>query len=73
MGNLNNGINYIEFPLIKNEETKRFYGQVFAWEFTDWGPYYMSFSGAGIDGGFNGEGTPQTSGSQMGACAPARL
>ena len=29
--------------------------QVFRWEFTDWGPNYISFSGANIDGGFNGE------------------
>ncbi len=55
MKNKNNSINYIELPMVKNAETKRFYGQVFGWEFTDWGPNYISFSGAGIDGGFNGE------------------
>ncbi len=54
MRNTNNSINYIEFPLVKNAETKQFYTQVFGWEFTDWGPNYVSFSGAGIDGGFNG-------------------
>jgi hypothetical protein len=48
-------INYIEFPMRKNAETKAFYGQVFGWEFTDWGETYISFAGAGIDGGFNGE------------------
>ncbi|MCR9135672.1 MAG: VOC family protein [Alphaproteobacteria bacterium] len=48
-------INYIEFPLTDVEATKRFFGSVFGWEFQDWGPTYISFSGAGIDGGFNGE------------------
>lgn len=52
-------INYIEFPLINADETQRFYRAVFAWEFQKWGPNYLSFTGAGIDGGFNGEeGTP---------------
>ena len=54
MANQNNSINYIEFPLINRNETKRFYGAVFGWNFTDWGPDYISFSGAGVEGGFNG-------------------
>ncbi len=61
MGNRNNSINYIEFPLVENAETKQFYTRVFGWEFTDWGPNYVSFSGANIDGGFNGEDTVQVS------------
>ena len=55
MPNINNSINYIELPLTENAETKAFYNNVFGWEFTDWGPTYISFSGAGVDGGFNGE------------------
>ncbi len=54
MTKTNNSINYIEFPLVKNDETKKVYSQVFGWEFTDWGPDYISFAGAGVDGGFNG-------------------
>ena len=54
MSNKNNSINYIELPMVKNAETKQFYKQVFEWEFTDWGSNYISFSGANIDGGFNG-------------------
>lgn len=54
MANENNTINYIEFPLVKNAETQAFYSAVFGWVFTDWGPDYISFAGAGIDGGFNG-------------------
>lgn len=54
-------INYIEFPLVDADATKTFYGSVFGWEFQDWGPTYISFSGAGIDGGFNAEsGVPVT-------------
>jgi hypothetical protein len=56
MSNKNNTINYIELPLLKIAETKQFYAAAFGWQFTDWGPKYLSFSGAGIDGGFNGEG-----------------
>lgn len=55
MANADKQINYIELPLDKVAETKAFYGKAFGWEFTDWGPDYLSFSGAGIDGGFNGE------------------
>lgn len=55
MANINNSINYIEFPLRKNAETKAFYNKAFGWTFTDWGETYISFEGAGIEGGFNGE------------------
>ncbi len=55
MAHVHNTINYIEFPLIDAASTKSFYGEVFGWDFQDWGPNYVSFSGAGIDGGFNGE------------------
>lgn len=54
MTNVNNSINYIEFPMTDNAGTKAFYGAAFGWEFTDWGPGYISFTGAGIEGGFNG-------------------
>jgi len=61
MSNKNNSINYIELPMVNNAETKNFYKQVFKWEFTDWGPNYISFSGANVDGGFNGEGDAHVS------------
>lgn len=48
----NNHINYIEFYTNNLNETKSFYKTVFEWSFTDYGPNYASFSGAGIDGGF---------------------
>lgn len=61
MSNKDNSINYIELPMVNNAETKKFYHQVFGWEFTDWGPDYISFSGANIDGGFNGMGDAEAS------------
>lgn len=48
----NHKINYIEFVSTDIERTKRFYSTVFGWGFQDWGPGYVSFSGAGVDGGF---------------------
>ena len=59
--NKNNSINYIELPMVKNAETKKFYHHAFEWEFADWGLDYISFSGANIDGGFNGMGDAQIS------------
>ena len=55
MSNVNNSINYIEFPMVDKDATKQFYGQVLGWKFTEWGPAYISFSGAGVEGGFNGK------------------
>ncbi|WP_409434059.1 VOC family protein [Litorimonas sp. RW-G-Af-16] len=48
-------INYIELPVKHLSEAKAFYAAVFGWTFTDYGPNYASFSGAGIDGGFDGD------------------
>jgi predicted enzyme related to lactoylglutathione lyase len=45
-------INYIEFTSTDIDQTKHFYAAVFGWSFQDWGPDYVSFHGAGIDGGF---------------------
>ena len=32
---------------------KIFYGEAFGWTFTDYGPQYAAFHGAGIEGGFD--------------------
>lgn len=45
-------INYIEFPSKDLAVTKTFFSGVFGWHFTDYGPDYIAFSDAGIDGGF---------------------
>ena len=48
----NNHINYIEFKSTNLAATKTFYEDCFNWTFTDYGPTYTSFEGAGIAGGF---------------------
>ena len=50
---MNNHINYIEIQATDFAATKRFYAQAFGWTFQDWGDSYMSFHGAGVDGGFD--------------------
>lgn len=45
-------INYIELPSKNIALTKAFFSAVFNWTFTDYGPEYIAFSNAGIDGGF---------------------
>jgi predicted enzyme related to lactoylglutathione lyase len=50
--NTHNTINYLEFPVKDIEKTKLFFGQVFGWEFIDYGPEYICFTNAGITGGF---------------------
>lgn len=45
-------INYVELKATDLSAMKSFYGSVFGWTFQDWGPDYVSFEGAGIDGGF---------------------
>ncbi len=45
-------INYIEFPARDIEATKAFFSSVFGWHFEDYGPEYVAFFDAGINGGF---------------------
>jgi len=47
-------LNYIEFQTRDLAASKRFFEQVFGWEFTDYGPSYAAFAKAeaGLDGGF---------------------
>ncbi|MEM7455911.1 MAG: nuclear transport factor 2 family protein [Planctomycetota bacterium] len=49
----NDSIDYVELPMTDPEATKQFYATHFDWEFEDWGADYISFSGAGVTGGFN--------------------
>ena len=53
MSNIENSINYIEFPMSDPEPIIMFYETVFGWTFQRWGADYISFSGAGVEGGFN--------------------
>ncbi|HKI54273.1 MAG TPA: VOC family protein [Anaerolineales bacterium] len=47
-----NQINYIEMPAKDILGTKKFFRDVFGWEFVDYGPDYISFNNEGVDGGF---------------------
>jgi hypothetical protein len=53
-------IDYVEFPAARMGPIKAFYGEAFGWNFQDWGPDYIAFDGAGIDGGFGAESTGAT-------------
>lgn len=55
----NNHIDYVEFAAKDLEAFKKFYGEAFGWTFQDWGPDYVSFSGAGLEGGVRGGETPK--------------
>ena len=47
-----NKICYIEFQASDLTKTKAFFQKVFGWEFTDYGPDYMSFTDGKLAGGF---------------------
>ena len=46
-------INYIEFNVADIGRSKMFYGTVFCWTFTDYGPSYCEFSDGHMTGGFD--------------------
>jgi predicted enzyme related to lactoylglutathione lyase len=58
--NSNNRIDYIEFNVADIERSKAFYGAVFDWKFTDFGPTYCEFADGRLTGGFttNGPSVP---------------
>ena len=49
----NQTIDYVEFHATDLVAIKQFYGQVFGWEFQDYGPDYTSFKDGRIAGGFS--------------------
>ncbi len=51
-------MDYVEFPSTDIEATKRFYGAVFGWNFTDYGPNYTSFHDGRLAGGFTMSARP---------------
>ena len=55
-------IDYIELPVTDMAAAKRFYGAVFGWSFTDYGPEYASFADGRLDGGFRLEEKVTTGG-----------
>ena len=45
-------IDNIEFNVTDIDRSKAFYGAVFGWSFTDYGPTYTEFSDGRLSGGF---------------------
>ena len=45
-------LNYVEFPARDLDATRKFFSEVFAWDFEDFGPDYCAFAEQGLDGGF---------------------
>ena len=45
-------INYLELPSLNLAASKAFFSQTFGWRFVDYGPDYLAFFDAGIEGGF---------------------
>lgn len=56
---------YVEFVVRDIAKTKAFYGAVFGWAFTDYGPAYTSFADGSLGGGFTTDGTPRPGGPLM--------
>jgi predicted enzyme related to lactoylglutathione lyase len=54
---MNLPINYIELESSDFAQTIAFYESACGWAFQRWGDEYISFSGAGVEGGFRKKGT----------------
>ena len=73
MTHTNNHIDYVEFTAPDLGAIKAFYGKVFGWEFQDWGEDYISFSSAGLEGGFHRAPAPSSASSSPSLAASGAL
>jgi len=48
-------IDYVELPGGDLAATRAFYGAAFGWSFIDYGPTYVAFEEAGLEGGFQAD------------------
>lgn len=55
-------IDNIEFNVTDIARSKAFYGEVFGWTFTDYGPNYCEFNDGRLSGGFTTDGAPRPGG-----------
>lgn len=55
-------IDYIELNVKDIAKCKAFYGSVFGWQFTDYGPDYCEFRDGRLSGGFTTHAVPQPGG-----------
>jgi predicted enzyme related to lactoylglutathione lyase len=58
----NHRIDNIEFNVADIARSKAFYGEVFGWTFTDYGPGYTEFNDGRLRGGFTTDGVVRTGG-----------
>ncbi len=58
VGQQNNHFDYVELAAEDLAAVKAFYSAAFGWAFQDWGDAYVSFAGAGLDGGVRGGEKP---------------
>lgn len=61
----NNRIDYIEFAVSDIERSKDFYGKVFNWQFTDYGPGYCEFTDGRLAGGLTTLSEVQSNGGPL--------
>jgi hypothetical protein len=59
--NVHHHINYVELPSTDLDAVQAFYAAAFGWTFQVWGDTYRSFTGAGLEGGFELQGASTTS------------
>jgi hypothetical protein len=48
-------IDYVEFATANIAGSRAFFAEAFGWGFTEYGPTYLGFEEAGLDGGFQGD------------------
>ena len=58
----NHRIDNIEFNVSDIARSKAFYGEVFGWTFTDYGPGYTEFNDGRLRGGFTTDGPVRAGG-----------
>src|SRR5690625_7901496 len=55
-------IDNVELSVSDIERSKDFYGRLFGWTFTDFGPTYCEFSDGSLTGGFSSSGEGRNGG-----------
>lgn len=58
-------LDYVEFGTNSVSGSRDFFGKVFGWKFTDYGPDYTSFKDGRLDGGFTSARPASTDGALL--------
>lgn len=51
-------IDYVEIPVTDLDRAREFFGDLFSWQFQEWGPDYYSFNDGRLDGGLRRSDAP---------------